>query len=159
MKRLLGVTLLIIVAGSTLLAGRMPGQKMSRNSKIEREITKVEEDWHSCFVRHDAKLLDFILADEYIAVGSNGKSHNKAESLEDVKSDSAVYEYSTPYDLDIRPYGNTVVVIGRTKEKGHYPSGRNFVNEYRWMDVFVKRDGRWQCVAAQVATIPAPKSD
>jgi ketosteroid isomerase-like protein len=157
-KRLLGITLSLI-AGSTLLAGQMTGRKVSRDPKIEREITKVEEDWHSCFVRHDAALLDRILADEYIAVGSNGKSNNKADALEDVKSDSAVYEYSTPYDLDIRPYGNTVVVVGSTKEKGHYPSGRQFVNEYRWTDVFVKRRGRWQCVAAHVAVVPAPKSD
>jgi len=157
-KKLLGITLLII-AGSTLLAGRMTGQKVSLDPQIEREIKKVEEDWHRSFVQHDAALLEHILADEYIVVGSNGKSHNKAESLEDIKSDSAVYEYSTPYDMDIRPYGNTVLVIRRTKEKGHYPSGRQFVNEYRWTDIFVKRRGRWQCVAAQVASIPPPKSE
>ena len=108
-------------------------------------------------MRHDAEPLKRILADEFITVGSNGKSHGKTEDIEEIKSDGATYEYSTPYDLDIRVYGDTAVVIGRTKERGHYDSGRQFTNEYRWTDIFVKRQGRWQCIAAQVVSIPPPK--
>ena len=48
--------------------------------------------------------------------------------------------------------------ISDTKQRGHYDSGRQFTNEYRWTDIFVKRQGRWQCIAAQVASIPPPKT-
>ena len=150
---------LLILSASALLSAQMRGKKTVRNLKVERELKKVEEDWANAYLRHDAAVLERILADEFISVGSNGKSHNKAQDIEELKTDSAIYEYSTPYDLEIRLYGDGAVVIGRTKERGHYDSGRPFVNEYRWTDIFVKRQGRWQCVAAQVASIPPPKTN
>ncbi len=151
------IATLLILAASPLAFGQLTGKKVARNVKVEQQLKKVEEDWANAYVRHDTTLLERILADEFITVGSNGQSHSKAQDIEELKSDSSTYEYSTPYDLDIRDYGGLAVVIGRTREKGHYPSGRQFINEYRWTDIFVKRKGRWQCVAAQVATIPPPK--
>lgn len=156
MKNIFAVATLVIAA-SSLASGQMTGKKVFRNTRVEQELKKVEEEWANAYVRHDAGALERILADEFISVGSNGESHNKAKDIEDLKADSATYEYSTPYDLEMRVYGGWAVVIGRTKERGRYPSGRQFVNEYRWTDVFVKRQGRWQCVAAQVASIPPPK--
>ena len=151
------VVALLILAASALVSGQMTGKKAYRNTKVEPELKRVEEEWANAYLRHDAAALERILADEFITVGSNGQSHGKAQDIEELKSDSANYEYSTPYDLDIRVYGDMAVVIGRTKERGHYDSGRQFINEYRWTDVFVKRQGRWQCIAAQVASIPPPK--
>ena len=158
MKKTLFAVLLILTA-SALVPAQISGRRTTRNLKVERELKKVEADWANAYLRHDAAILERILADEFISVGSNGKSHNKAQDIEELKADSAVYEYSTPYDLEIRIYGNGAVVIGRTKERGHYDSGRPFVNEYRWTDIFVKRQGRWQCVAAQVASIPPLKTN
>jgi ketosteroid isomerase-like protein len=108
-------------------------------------------------VRRDAAPLERILADEYIAVGGSGGSINKAQTIEGLKNDTAIYEYSTPYNMDFRFYGDTVVVVGRTKDKGKTQNGTEFSVEYRWTDVFVKREGRWQCVAAQVVRVPPPK--
>jgi len=156
MKSILVITILIIAA-VPLASGQMTGNQKFRNAKVEQELTKVEEEWANAYVRHDAEPLKRILADEFITVGGNGKSHGKTEDIEELKSDRVTYEYSTPYDLDIRVYGDMAVVIGRTKERGHYDSGRQFTNEYRWTDIFVKRQGRWQCIAAHVASIPAPK--
>ena len=156
MKSIFVITILI-VAVSPLASGQVTGKQKFRNIKVEQELEKVEEDWANAYVRHDAAPLERILADEFITVGSNGQSHDKTKDIEELKSDSATYEYSTPYDLDIRVYGDMAVVVGRTKERGHYDSGRQFTNEYRWTDIFVKRQGRWQCIAAQVASIPPPK--
>ncbi|HYX29916.1 MAG TPA: nuclear transport factor 2 family protein [Pyrinomonadaceae bacterium] len=156
MKGLL-VTAALIIAASPFASAQMPGKQRFRNTKLEQELKRVEEDWANAYVRHDAAPLKRILADEFITVGSNGQSHGKTQDIEELKSDTATYEYSTPYDLDVRVYGDMAVVIGRTKEKGHYDSGRQFTNEYRWTDIFVKRQGRWQCVAAQVASVPPPK--
>jgi len=151
------VTAVLVAVASSLAFGQIAGKRVPRDTRVEREITRVEEEWANASSRHDAAALERILADEFISVGSKGDSHNKAQDIEELKADSATYEYSTPYDLEIRSYGSMAIVIGRTKEKGHYPSGRQFINEYRWTDVFAKRQGRWQCVAAQVASLPPPK--
>jgi len=157
MKQFLIIIIFVAMTSSFALSQTTDKQK-SRNAKIEQELIKLEEEWHNAYVRHDAEPLERILADEYIAVGGNGSSSSKAQSIEGLKADKSTYEYSTPYDMDFRFYGDTVVVIGRTKEKGKAQNGSEFSVEYRWTDVFVKRKGRWQCVAAQVARVPPPKS-
>jgi len=158
MKRLSAVTVLIL-AVVLLAASQTTEQKLTgKNLKIKQELIKLEEEWHNAYVRHDAEPLERILADDYIAVYSNGKSVNKAQSIEDLKADESIYDYSTPYDMDMRFYDNTVVIIGRTKDKWKNQKGEDLTAEYRWTDVFVKRNGRWRCVAAQVVRIPLPKS-
>ena len=156
MKKILACAILIIVLSSIAL-GQMAGKQMSRNAKVERALIKLEEEWHNGYVRHDPTPLERILADEFIAISGNGQSHNKTQTIEGLKADQATYEYSTPYDMDFRFYGDTIVVIGRTKEKGKAQNGTEFIAEYRWTDVFVKKNGRWQCVAAQVARVPPPR--
>ena len=157
MKRLFPVTALIFVA-ALFAANQTNGQKLSgKQEKIKQELIRLEEEWHNAYLRRDASPLERILADEYIAVGGNGGSINKNQAVEGLKKDATTYEYSTPYDMDFRFYGDTVVVIGRTKEKGKSQNGAEFSVEYRWTDVFVKKGGRWQCVAAQVVRVPPAK--
>lgn len=158
MKNFLVFTILIVTT-SSLAPAQTTNEKVAPKTSLQMEITRVEEEWHSAMTRHDADAVDRILADEFISVGGNGKSQNKAETIANLKKSEAVYEYFTPYDLDVRQYGNTVVVVGRSRSKGHYPGGNQFMSEYRWTDVFVKRGGRWQCVAAQVTSVPAPKTN
>jgi ketosteroid isomerase-like protein len=158
--RKLFVIAVLIFAVVSFAASQTTEQKLSgKNLKIKQELIKLEEEWHNAYVKRDAAPLERILADEYIAVVGNGRSIGKAQTVEGLKKDTATYEYSTPYDMDFRFYDNAVVVIGRTKEKGKSEDGKEFTVEYRWTDVFVKKDGRWQCVAAQVARIspPTPK--
>lgn len=157
MKKLLAVTFLSLAAIS-FAAGQTTETKLSaKNQKIKQELIKLEEEWHNAYLRRDPEPLERILADEFISVGGSGRSYSKAQSVEGLKNDAATYEYSTPYDMDFRFYGDTVVVVGRTKEKGKTPDGAEFSVEYRWTDVFVKKNNRWQCVAAQVARVPAQK--
>ena len=156
MKKLLVIAALIFAAVS-FAASQTTEQKLTgRNLKIKQELIKLEEEWHNAYVKRDATPLERILADEYIAVGGSGRSISKVQAVEGLKNDTTTYEYSTPYDMDFRFYDDAVVVIGRTKEKGKSQDGTEFSVEYRWTDVFVKRQGRWQCVAAQVVRIPTP---
>ena len=148
----------LIFAAVSFAASQTTEQKLTgKNLKIKQELIKLEEEWHNAYVKRDATPLEKILADEYIAVGGSGRSINKTQTVEGLKKDRATYDYSTPYDMDFRFYDDAVVVVGRTKEKGKNQDGTEFSVEYRWTDVFVKRDGRWQCVAAQVVRIPPPK--
>lgn len=156
MKRLFSIAVLVFVAVS-FAAGQMTEQKLTgSNLKIKQELIKLEEEWHNAYLKRDAKPLERILADDYTFVGVGGNG-NKAQAVAGLKVDTSTYEYSTPYDMDFRFYGNTVVVIGRTKEKGKAQNGTEFVSEFRWTDVFVKKARRWQCVVAQVVRVPAPK--
>ncbi len=156
MKNILAIAISII-AVSSFVFGQTTGRRMPRDARVRQELIRLEEEWHNAYVRHDPAPLQRILADEYIAISGNGGSHNKTQTIEGLRADTSTYEYSTPYDMDFRFYGDVVVVIGRTRERGRNANGTEFTAEYRWTDVFVRRQGRWQCVAAQVARVPPPR--
>jgi ketosteroid isomerase-like protein len=40
------------------------------------------------------------------------------------------------------------VVVYRSDDKGAY-KGKDITGQYRWLDVFVKRDGKWQIAIDQ----------
>jgi ketosteroid isomerase-like protein len=64
-----------------------------------------------------------------------------------------------PFDLEpmkVRIFGDAAVVTGDHWEKSQY-DGRDTSGHYRWMDVFVKRDGRWQAVASELTRVEEGK--
>jgi ketosteroid isomerase-like protein len=56
-------------------------------------------------------------------------------------------------DFRIRVYGSSAVVTGLTRTKGKF-MGQEFSTQERATDVFVKGDGRWQCVLTHLTRFP-----
>jgi ketosteroid isomerase-like protein len=59
-------------------------------------------------------------------------------------------------ELKVRVFGNAAVVTGRDTLKGAQYKGKDLSGQYRFTDVFVQRDGRWQAVASHSSKIAAP---
>ena len=59
-------------------------------------------------------------------------------------------------DLAIRIYGDTAVVTGRTTPRGRTALGQPISGQYRYLRVWVKRQGRWQAVAFEGTRIAQP---
>jgi ketosteroid isomerase-like protein len=57
-------------------------------------------------------------------------------------------ESSKSEDMKVQVYRDTAVVTYRSTDKGNY-KGNDISGRYRWTDVFVKRNGRWQVVSTQ----------
>ncbi len=52
-------------------------------------------------------------------------------------------------DLRVRIYGDTATVTGLTTARGKF-MGQEFATQERATDLFVKRNGQWQCVLTQL---------
>jgi hypothetical protein len=50
--------------------------------------------------------------------------------------------------MDVKVLGNVAVVQGSDTEKSSY-KGKDTSGKWIWMDVFVKRDGKWVAVRSQ----------
>jgi len=57
-------------------------------------------------------------------------------------------------EMKVRVYGDTAVVTGQSTVKGIFKT-QDISGKYRWTDVFVKRDGKWQIVNAQLTPVQA----
>jgi ketosteroid isomerase-like protein len=117
-------------------------------------LVQLEKDWDAAFRRKDVRFIETILADEFVATYSNGSRGDRAKELELAADFNLQIDSSTLDDFIVKIYGDTAVVwmsqhlVGPSK-------GQQLEVTFRYVDVFVLRAGRWQCVASQSTRVSA----
>jgi len=145
-----GVTSLIILLICATGAGaQSPPVKSDQDILIE-----LEHNWDAAFHRHDQAFIDRILADEFIVTYDNGVRGDRKLELQLALIDENV-ESSEMDEFIVKEFGNTAVVWFTLHLVGPI-NGVRTDNAYRFTDVFVLRDGRWQCVSSQSTKVLAP---
>ena len=138
---------LALVTGITLAA--------QAQNALDRDILKLENDWSTAWQKKDAAFLQKLYADEFIVTDQDGNIYTKAQDIANMSSPGTNTTSFALTDLKVHGYGDVVVVTGLNTVKSTF-KGRDTSGAYRFTDVFVKRDGRWQAVATQ-STLVAKK--
>ena len=113
-----------------------------RKSQIEGELKNLVNVWDEAYAKAAVATLDKVLADEFTFVGGQ----TKAEYLASVKSRSGYTVLSAvSADIQIQIYGDTAVLTGLDTITIKN-ANQTMVTKFLYMDVWVKRNGRWQCV-------------
>jgi hypothetical protein len=112
-------------------------------------IKKIEQELSDTIVKSDTSAFEKYLASDYLGIGPDGVTQNKTELLADIKSGSLKLESSNLSDMKVQvAEADMAVVVYRSDDKGTY-KGKDITGQYRWLDVFVKRDGKWQIAIDQ----------
>ena len=147
MKSTYGIVLVLVLAGH-----RIDAQTLTT---AEQEVLKVENAWNQALVRRDTASLPQFYAEEYLYTDPDGLVWDRTKDLANLTSGSAAR--LSAYKLDdtkVHIYGDVAVVTGRNTITGVFERVYSDVSgSYRFTDVFVKRNGRWQCVASQASRI------
>ena len=145
-------TLLVVIglALSTAQAQEFKGQAPPETplTPEEQELIQLERAWDAAFMAKDMRFIERVLADEFVATYGDGTRGDKAAEMAqtldfDQRVDSSVLD-----SFRARVYGETAVVMFSRHMTGP-KSGKIVAVSYRFVDVFVKRAGRWQCVSSQ----------
>jgi ketosteroid isomerase-like protein len=127
------------------------GQETKSAGSAESEAVKqLERDWSDAQKAADVDKLDQILANDWAALGPEGKRETKKQYLADIKSGANKLESFEFGPMDVKMLGNIAVVQGSDTEKSSN-KGKDTSGKWVWMDVFVKRDGKWLAVRSQSA--------
>lgn len=116
------------------------------------ELMRIEEAWSQATLHNSAETLTHILADEYVAVNSQGIVTNKSDVLAAIANDEAKCDINKGFEYIVRVYGNSGLVIHNTSFRG-VMSGANTSGEYRTLHMYVKRNGKWLVVANQTTYV------
>jgi ketosteroid isomerase-like protein len=162
----LGTALLVVLAGCKSAARKDELEAADRASGIadagqtsgaavdSAAIAKAHEQWIRAFQQHDPKLIEPLLADEIIYYGE--EPFTKQHLMEHVRDTSFTLASVSPNEPRVRVLGSArdvVVATGSVNAKGRR-EGEAFNLHNHYTEVWVKRGGRWQCVAGQEATWP-----
>ena len=135
----------------TVFASQSPPVKSDQEILIE-----LEQGWNEAFYRKDVAFIESILADEFIATYDDGSRGDKARELALAAEFNQQVESSIQDEFTVKIYGDTAVVSFTLRLVGIRQGQRTEIT-LRYTDVFVLRNGRWQCVSTQ-STRVAPRS-
>lgn len=109
-----------------------------------KTICDLERAWGQAFVTSDASVARQMLAADFIGVSTKGKLYRKTDEIADISSPSHM-KSDVLNDVVVRFYGDTAIAQGSDSWVARNGRKGRFV----WTDVWLKRDGRWQIVAAE----------
>jgi ketosteroid isomerase-like protein len=143
----------LCVAVSGLIVSPADAQRVRSDQDI---LMQLERDWDAAFHRHDVAFLDTILADEFIATYDNGVRADKTRELELAADRSQQIDSSSLDEFIVKTFRDSAVVWFTLHLTGT-SHGRPLNLTLRYTDVWVFRDGRWQCVASHSTRLAAPQ--
>lgn len=142
------VCLLLAFAACAWAQGAGGAKSPAAATKAEQEIRRVEERRFRAMTGVDTAELKEILADDLIYTHSSGVVDTKEQFIASLTSGRTKYKSIDIEEMRVRLYGETRVVNGRARVRVE-SQGRENNLHLRFMDVYVKRGGRWQMVAWQ----------
>jgi ketosteroid isomerase-like protein len=136
----------------TLVAFSLPvivsGSQLKPAQSDEAVLMQLERNWDAAVRRKDSGFIGTILADEFMATYDDGSRADRTKEIVRAATFDRRIDSSTLDDFTIKTYGDTAVVWFTQSMSGS-DQGRATKTTLRYLDVFVFRAGRWQCVASQ----------
>jgi ketosteroid isomerase-like protein len=137
MKRFVELILIVWILSVATL-GQIPDKG---KAKVEQELQNLVRMWDEAYVKGDTATLDRLLADEFAFVGGL----KKAEYLASFKSRNLAIESAVSTDIQVQVYGDTAILTGLDTITGKNKD-QTFVTKWLYLDVWIKRGGKWRCV-------------
>lgn len=128
------------------------GFQTPRVASDQQVLIELEQGWNEAFYRKDVAFIKNILTDEFIATYDDGSRGDKARELALAAEFNQQVESALQDEFTVRVYGDTAVVWFTLHVVG-IKQGQRAEMTLRYTDVWVIRDGRWQCVSTQSSRV------
>ena len=118
--------------------------------EAERYIVESERRWAESVATGDSSTVERILADDFLGVDPKGARYDKTKMIADTRNAQQYFVSNRLNEVKVRFYGDTAIAQGdeswqrRTGERGRFV----------WTDTWIRRNGRWQIVAAEDLIAP-----
>jgi ketosteroid isomerase-like protein len=135
------------VVGFALFAiGWRAARSAALPENATEEILKVDEERNQALQKGDIATLDRIYSDDLVYANATGALLTKAQHLADLKAKGLHFLSFKHDDVKVVVHGDTGMVTGISTSEVEY-HGAVSSSPRRFLNVFVKKDGRWLCVA------------
>ena len=138
-------------AGMGLVLADTPSTP-SASASASDTVKQIEHDWTEATIAGDYDKISQIIADDWSGISYDGSKMTKQAFLADLKSGKDKAQSVEIGPMDVKVLGNVAIVQGSDTEKS-VMNGKDTSGKWVWMDVFVKRDGKWVAVRSQAARV------
>ena len=145
-----GLMTTLAVAGAVLVimvaANAQQGRWAAPSDQTAKSLIDMERQWAEQECTHST-IVQTMLADDFQGTAPDGKRYSKSEALETSKTEARECRLQ---DAKVHFFGeNIAVVYGNESSIRKASDGKEYTRTLVWTDTWLKRNGRWQVVAAQ----------
>jgi hypothetical protein len=146
MKPILAVIAIVITTLSAF--GESNPAISEEDPSTEHSVMQIEQELVDALLAGNGATFERYLAENCIFTDPDGMVSDKVKTVANIKSGDLKFQSSKVEDMKVKTYSNTAVATYRSTDRASY-KGKEFSGRFRWTDVFIRRNGRWQIVAAQ----------
>jgi uncharacterized protein (TIGR02246 family) len=149
---------LFVILALSLFAVSYPGLRTTASAAVdEKHIQELEEEFQKAVVQGDVATFERLFADDFTHTSQDGTFRTRAVWLKGREQGKSSYVSYGVDDRQIRIYGDTALVTGLAKPSWREKDGTSASGQFRFLRVWVKRDGRWRAVAFQSTSVKEKK--
>ena len=141
-----------------LFAGSIVSGGQADEPAPEKQVAVLSEQHRQAAINGDTKVLDAVLADDWVVVGPTGEVDTKRQQEKKIKDKSLVFEAIDPKEVNVRVHGDAAIVMGLYHIKATV-NGKTMDGVFRNTGVFTKQAERWRCVFNQVTPVAGPPAE
>ena len=148
------------VAPPTNRAEATPTPRKIDTAAIEAEVIKLEREWADAVKNGDADAARRVMADDIAIVNPDGSTSAKTEEVDAIQAKTVTMDSWEILEPKVTVLDeNNAFVTGRgviKNGKAKVPNSSKTIDisgEYRFLDVYARRNGNWQAVASQTTPI------
>ena len=116
----------------------------------DAELGAIAAAWDQAMVSNDADAIGRFMSDDWIIIGADGGTTDKASFLEQVRSGRLMHDTMTTTDIRVRRYGEVAILMATGVSAGTF-EGQRFHEHERQSNVFVRTDENWRCVLTHLS--------
>lgn len=116
------------------------------------QLTRQAHAWDQAIVRKDRAAIVANMAEDFRQIDGAGNIETLQSFVDDLLSPQLRIDPYVVEDFEVRLYGDVALLSGRTRMSGAY-DGKPFRTHYRYIDVYVRRDGVWRIVSVQITRL------
>lgn len=122
-------------------------------ASADAELKAIEQQWLDAYQKGDAAFIKNLEADDYTIVEPDGTVTTKAEDVKSVTDKKFVLKSATMSDYKCRMLGDNYAIVTAALKMSGSDDGKEFSGDYRGLDVFEKKGGKWMAVASQLTKV------
>lgn len=117
-------------------------------------LSQLADAWDKAIVAKNRAAVADNMAEDFRMIDGQGNVENKQQFVDGILDARLTIDPYTVEEFDVRLLGDTALLSGRTHMTGKH-DGQAFETNYRYIDIYVRRNGVWKIVSVQITRLPA----
>ncbi|PZR73553.1 MAG: hypothetical protein DLM73_10515 [Chthoniobacterales bacterium] len=123
----------------------------------ETELKAIEQQWLDAYMKGDAAFIKNLEADDYTVVEPDGTVTTKAQDVKAVTDKTFILKSASMSDTKVMSMGDNYACVTAMLKMNGSDDGKEFSGDFRGIDCFEKKAGKWQATYSQLTKVEKEK--